>query len=75
MTCNSARHIESLSYDIEMLLHQKGCMMLRKEGIPTSGWLILDYSGVVIHLFEEDKRSYYNLEDVWSSASEIVRIL
>lgn len=75
MTCNSSRHAEALAYDLEMLLDQQGCRLLHKEGIPVSGWVVLDYGGVVVHLFLEEQRDYYNLERIWSSASQVVRIL
>ena len=75
MTCNSARHTEALAYDLEMLLDQKGCKLLHSEGGPISGWVVLDYGAVVIHLFQEEQRDYYNLENIWSRASQVVRIL
>tara|TARA_A100001037_G_scaffold195647_3_gene175077 strand:+ start:582 stop:935 length:354 start_codon:yes stop_codon:yes gene_type:complete len=75
MTCNSARHIEALSYDLEMLLDQKGGNLLHREGVPISGWVVLDYGAVVVHLFHEEQRDYYNLEQIWSRGSQVVRIL
>ena len=67
--------IKALAYDLEMLLDQKGCKLLHSEGVPISGWVVLDYGAVVIHLFQEEQRDYYNLENIWSRASQVVRIL
>ena len=47
---------------------------LRVEGIPASGWVILDYGSVVVHLFAPDVRDYYQLERLWSRATLVVRI-
>jgi ribosome-associated protein len=40
----------------------------------TGGWILLDYGDVILHLFTEEARSYYNLEDLWQEASVIVRM-
>ena len=46
-----------------------------KEGYTNSGWVLLDFHGLVIHLFLEDQRENYDLESLWSKSSEILRIL
>jgi ribosome-associated protein len=40
----------------------------------TGGWILLDYGDVILHLFTEEARSYYNLEELWQEASVIVRM-
>jgi ribosome-associated protein len=40
----------------------------RKEGGSTSGWIILDYVNIVVHVMNEDKRSYYDIERMWNDA-------
>jgi ribosome-associated protein len=40
----------------------------------TGGWSLLDYGDVILHLFTEEARSYYNLEELWQEASVIVRM-
>lgn len=42
------------------------------EGTPESGWLIMDYSTVVVHLFLEEKRQYYDLEKLWSAEASVL---
>jgi ribosome-associated protein len=44
------------------------------EGEPETGWVILDYGSVVIHLFTPDQRSYYRLEEHWASAPRVLVI-
>ncbi len=48
---------------------------LRVEGEPESGWVLMDYGGVVVHLFAPEARDYYDLEGFWEDARVIVRIL
>jgi len=47
---------------------------MRQEGKPSSGWVLLDYGDVVVHIFAPSERDYYRLEDVWSHASPVVRV-
>ena len=42
------------------------------EGVAESGWVLVDYSDVVIHLFLEQKREYYDLEGLWSAESSVL---
>ena len=44
------------------------------EGEPASGWVLLDYGTVVVHVFDPDVRTYYDLEGLWSEARLVVRI-
>ncbi len=55
-------------------LGREGVSPLRREGSGDSGWILLDFSDVVVHLFAPDERSYYNLEHLWSRGVEVVRI-
>jgi ribosome-associated protein len=44
------------------------------EGEPESGWMLVDFGDVVVHLFDPEKREYYNLEDLWREARVVVRM-
>ncbi len=48
---------------------------LRVEGDADSGWVLMDYGAVVVHLFAPEARSYYDLEGFWKDARVVVRIL
>ncbi len=46
----------------------------RIEGVPSSGWLVVDLGDVVVHLFSPDKRDFYRLEDLWSQGKVLLRV-
>ncbi len=41
------------------------------EGTPDSGWIVIDFSDIVIHIFSKEKRDYYNLERIWGQGKRI----
>jgi ribosome-associated protein len=45
-----------------------------QEGSLESGWYLLDYSDVIIHVFGVKEREYYALEELWSSARVVLRV-
>lgn len=47
---------------------------LHVEGEPSSGWILMDYGAVVVHIFTPKIRSYYNLESLWRGSRVILRI-
>ena len=44
------------------------------EGKPEAGWLVLDYGDIVVHLFDEDLRHYYKLEELWKGGKVLLRL-
>ena len=53
---------------IEHELKQRGVLPLGKEFDPSGKWLLLDYGSVIVHIFQEEARQFYNLERLWGEA-------
>jgi ribosome-associated protein len=66
VTGTSERHVKALSDEVERVLKQDHDRpVLRREGTPDSGWMILDYGDVVVHLFRREEREVFDLERLW----------
>ena len=66
----SNTHVKSLADDVEFELSELGVKPDHIEGRAT-GWILLDYGSVIVHIFTGESREYYNLERLWSDASTI----
>lgn len=66
----SNTHVHALADEVEYKLHEKGIEPRQIEGRAT-GWILLDYHDVVVHIFIGDQREYYNLEKLWADAEEM----
>ena len=69
-TANSNTHVRSLADEVEYQLEEAGIKADHIEGRAT-GWVLLEYEGVVVHIFLEESRGYYNLERLWEDAKKI----
>ncbi len=69
-TGNSSTHVKSLADDVEYELQQLGIEPDHIEGRAT-GWILLDYGSVLVHVFTRDNRDYYNLEHLWADAKQV----
>lgn len=47
----------------------------RKEGYRESRWIVLDYASVIVHIFHEQEREYYNIERLWSDGTNMIKAL
>lgn len=67
MTASNPRHLKAVSEEVERVLReQHERKPLRREGTPDSGWMLLDYGDLVVHLFSSDRREFYALERLWA---------
>ena len=67
---NSNTHVRALAEEVEYALNQAGEKPRNIEGRAT-GWILLDYGSVMVHVFTPRDRDYYNLERLWQDGEEI----
>ena len=63
---NSSRHIQALAEILMDKLKQKGIDNCHLEGKNSTEWKLIDAKDIIIHIFNPDKRKFYNLEKMWS---------
>ena len=68
---NSRPHLRAILEDTMQTLKEAGVSPFRRVTDPESGWLVLDYIDVVMHILLDDQRSYYGIEDLWAEAPRI----
>ena len=66
----SNTHVRALADEVEFKMDEAGFAPRQIEGKAT-GWILLDYHDVVVHVFMKDQREYYNLEKLWADAEEV----
>ncbi len=71
---DSERQIKTIYEEVEHVLKNDGVLLHHREGTVDSGWLLLDFGDVIIHIFAPFEREYYQLDKLWSQASLLVRI-
>ncbi len=62
----STTHIKALADEVEEKMKEMNVELLRKEGYNSARWILLDFNSVVVHVFHEEDREFYNLERLWS---------
>ena len=56
------------------LLKQAGAAPIYREGTADSGWMVLDYGDVIVHIFAPAERAFYNLEELWGGGRAVLRM-
>ncbi|MBI4247324.1 MAG: ribosome silencing factor [Candidatus Rokubacteria bacterium] len=67
----STTHLQAITEAIRADLKDAGVRALHAEGLAASGWILLDYGDVLVHVFLEDTRVYYALERLWGDAPTV----
>ncbi|MVB11899.1 Ribosomal silencing factor RsfS [Caprobacter fermentans] len=70
-TGTSSTHVKSLADETEFQLGESGLNPGHKEGYRSNSWVLLDYGNVVVHVFTEESRNFYDLDRLWQDG-EIV---
>ena len=68
------RQIKAIREEVGHALKKEGILPLHYEGTIDSGWLLLDFGDVVVHIFAPSEREFYQLDKLWSQANLVVRI-
>ncbi len=73
--CNGTnqRQLQAILDDVQKVMEEKGAPVLKQEGTPESGWVLIDFGPVIMHLFSPVEREYYALDRLWRDGVEVLR--
>ncbi len=74
MICSgtSEPHLKAIAGEIENGLNKDhNIRAVSVDGFPASNWIVLDYMQVIVHVFRQEKREFYSLEDLWGDAPRV----
>lgn len=68
---NNRNQVQAMADNVEETLGRAGHQAKQIEGYQNANWILLDYGDVVIHLFDEENRLFYDLERIWRDGHEV----
>lgn len=74
MNADSRRQMETVASEMEKALVTSGASLHHREGTAESGWMLLDFGDILVHIFAPEEREYYQLDEAWGKALSVVRI-
>lgn len=73
-TGTSDRQINAVANAIQDRMKELGVFRIAREGLPADGWVLLDYGQIIVHVFGQEQRDYYDLERRWSDAPTLLKV-
>lgn len=70
-TGTSSTHVKALSDEVEFQLKEEGITTGHVEGYRSNSWVLLDYGNVIIHIFTEESRQFYDLDRLWQDGEKV----
>ncbi|MDF2524345.1 MAG: iojap-like protein [Clostridiales bacterium] len=67
----STTHIKALADELEVKMAECGVELSHKEGYETARWILLDFDDIIVHIFHDEDRKFYNLERLWADGAKM----
>ncbi len=67
----SRRQIHTITEEVDVAMNSVGDKRLSIQGYDASRWVVQDYGDIIMHVFDQDTREYYSMEDLWADAPRI----
>lgn len=71
VSTGNPRQLDTVIDEVHAVCKAGGRMPLHREGTTLDGWMVLDYGDVVVHVFTDVQREYYDLERLWADAPRL----
>lgn len=70
-TGNNTTHVRALADELDEKLKAEGLAPARMEGYRSNSWILLDYGNVVVHVFTQEGRDFYDLDRLWADGKKL----
>lgn len=70
-TGTSSTHVKALADEVEYKLDNAGISVSHIEGYRSNSWILLDYVDVIVNIFSDEAREFYDLERLWADGEEL----
>lgn len=70
-TGTSSTHVKAIADEVEYQLDEAGISVSHIEGYRSNSWILLDYVDVIVHIFSDEAREFYDLKRLWQDGKEI----
>lgn len=67
---NSSPQLDAIKDEVDFKMSKEGYFYKSIEGTPESGWIIMDYEDIIVHIFNSEKRRFYNIERLWNNTEK-----
>ena len=69
---NNRNQLQAICDNVIEKLHKTGHDLKQVEGYDTANWILMDYSDIIVHIFDKENRLFYDLERIWSDGKEVI---
>ena len=66
------RHVKAIAREVDEKLGEMGVNPVHVEGLVDAKWVLMDYGYVLVHIFDQDTRDFYKLEQLWTGATPVL---
>ena len=70
---SNRNQVQAMADEVEEALYKAGLEPKQVEGYQTANWILLDYQDIIIHIFDEENRLFYDLERIWRDGHETTK--
>jgi ribosome-associated protein len=74
LSAGSARQIDAIKESVQETANNLSVKLNQSEGSANSGWVLMDFSDIIVHIFSREGREFYRLDELWNDAENLVRI-